>query len=410
MNVLYLSYDGMTDPLGQSQVIPYLAGLSNAGYKITIFSFEKKERYKKQGDFIVKLLNKNGIEWKPLKYSKNPPVLSTIWDIFKLKWEVKKQLKTKKYTIIHCRSYITSLVGYEVKKKFGIKFVFDMRGFWADERVEGNLWNQEYYIFRIIFRYFKKKEIDFLKIADQVISLTENAAVEIDSWKLKGSEKVPIQVIPCCADLDHFSPKNIDFKARANWQKELNLNEDDFILGYLGAIGTWYMLDEMLDFFKCLLERKPNAKFLFVTQESPEMIREILNKKEIPEKNVAITHAYRNDLPSLLSLISIALFFIRPSFSKRASSPTKQGELMGMGIPIICNSGIGDTDKIIENSVAGYIIKNFNTMAYQVALSKLDDLVALNKETIMNGAQNFYSLKTGIDLYKNIYNRLLDDK
>ena len=42
--VLYITYDGMTDPLGQSQVLPYLVGLSEKGYKFTILSFEKKER------------------------------------------------------------------------------------------------------------------------------------------------------------------------------------------------------------------------------------------------------------------------------------------------------------------------------------------------------------------------------
>jgi len=43
--VLYISYDGMTDPLGQSQVISYLAGLSRKGYRIHLLSSEKKNRF-----------------------------------------------------------------------------------------------------------------------------------------------------------------------------------------------------------------------------------------------------------------------------------------------------------------------------------------------------------------------------
>ena len=35
----------MTDPLGQSQVLPYLIGLTKEGYQFTILSFEKKERF-----------------------------------------------------------------------------------------------------------------------------------------------------------------------------------------------------------------------------------------------------------------------------------------------------------------------------------------------------------------------------
>ena len=38
---LYLSYDGISDPLGQSQVLPYLKGLARLGHKIHLISFEK---------------------------------------------------------------------------------------------------------------------------------------------------------------------------------------------------------------------------------------------------------------------------------------------------------------------------------------------------------------------------------
>ena len=43
--ILFISYDGMTDPLGQSQVIPYLQGLSKHGYEIFLLSCEKKQAF-----------------------------------------------------------------------------------------------------------------------------------------------------------------------------------------------------------------------------------------------------------------------------------------------------------------------------------------------------------------------------
>ena len=46
--VLFIAYDGLTDPLGQSQIIPYLAGLSKANYQFTILSVEKKQRLSKK--------------------------------------------------------------------------------------------------------------------------------------------------------------------------------------------------------------------------------------------------------------------------------------------------------------------------------------------------------------------------
>ena len=43
--VLFISYDGMTDPLGQSQVLPYLTHLVQLNYEIHILSTEKNENF-----------------------------------------------------------------------------------------------------------------------------------------------------------------------------------------------------------------------------------------------------------------------------------------------------------------------------------------------------------------------------
>ena len=140
-----------------------------------------------------------------------------------------------------------------------------MRGFYADERVDGKLWNKNTFPFNKIYNYFKKKETAFLQHADCTISLTENGKKEIESWKLPNQS--PIKVIPCCTDENLFQTKNISDK-----REELGIKKDDFILSYVGSIGTWYMLDEMLDFFKVLNEKKPNAKFLFITKDDPDLV------------------------------------------------------------------------------------------------------------------------------------------
>jgi glycosyltransferase involved in cell wall biosynthesis len=406
MNVLYLSYDGMTDPLGQSQVIPYLSGLSAAGHSITIISFDKKNRYNENKDLINRVLNAAGMQWISLSYTKKPPVLATLWDVWRLRRKASSMIRKKSFGVIHCRSYITALVGLSLKLKFNIRFIFDMRGFWADERVEGNLWNLSNPVYRLVYRYFKNKEQQFLRTADAVISLTENAKEVIREWKPRGEDIVPVTVIPCCADLDHFSFKNILPEKRLNWKNKLRIGDGDFILGYLGAIGTWYLLDEMLDFFICLKAARPAAKFLIVTMEPPGIITDAMAKKNIDPENVIITSSSRNDLPSLLSLFRISVFFIKPSFSKKASSPTKQGELMGMGIPVICNSGIGDSDRIIRATGAGIIITELNNEAYRKALESVDDLMHLKPEFIAAGAEKYYSLSSGISSYKEVYRKL----
>ena len=48
-----------------------------------------------------------------------------------------------------------------------------MRGFWADERVDGKLWSLNNIFYKKIYRYFKKKEKEFLQFSDYTISLTK---------------------------------------------------------------------------------------------------------------------------------------------------------------------------------------------------------------------------------------------
>src|SRR5882762_7752439 len=106
-SVLYLSYDGLTDPLGQSQILPYLGQLPR--YTITIISFEKKERFETGKDFVEEFCRTHKLNWVPLAYHKSPPVFSTVYDVWRMRSKARSLHRTHQFRIIHCRSYITAL-------------------------------------------------------------------------------------------------------------------------------------------------------------------------------------------------------------------------------------------------------------------------------------------------------------
>ena len=406
MNVLYISYDGMTDPLGQSQVIPYLAGLSGRGHTITLISCEKQDRYKKQGDLIAQLLRKQGITWLPVPYSTLPSVFSRQLNLTAIHQKAEQVCKAGKVEIIHCRSYMAALVGLKQKQKRGIKFIFDMRGFWADERVDGGIWRLGNPLHRRIYRFFKKKEAAFLENADYTISLTQNARNEIHSWKQLKNQPVPIEVIPCCADLELFSPASVDASKAAALRKEWQIAGDDFVISYLGSIGTWYMLDEMLDFFNCLLETNSRAKFLFITPDAAEKVLQKAAEKGIAADRLIIRSATRAEVPLFLSLSALAVYFIKPAYSKKASSPTKTAEIMGLGIPVITNSGIGDSDEILSSARSGLLINEFSEKAYRQVITQLPALLRTDRQQIIAASHTWFSLGKGVQLYHSVYGKL----
>ncbi|SHE68397.1 glycosyltransferase [Flavisolibacter ginsengisoli] len=403
--VLYLSYDGMTDPLGQSQVLPYLIGLGKKGYRFTLISFEKPGRYENAKDVIATLCSSNGIEWHPLIYTKSPPIFSTIKDIESLKSKIRSLHKVNRFDIVHCRSYITGITGLWMKRKWGTRLIFDMRGFWADERVDGGLWNIKNPVFASVYRFFKRKEREFLENADHTITLTNTARKEMESWD--ASEKfAPVEVIPCCVDLNLFDPSTINALQAGTLKSQLQIDDDQKIISYIGSIGTWYLVDEMVEFFSAFLKENINAVFLFVTKDDQEEIRRVFRRKDIPLTALRIVSAERNHVPLYISISDYSIFFIKPAYSKKASSPTKQGEIMAMGIPVICNDQVGDTSIVVEKYDAGMVVKEFSREAYETYVRTLNGK-AFNNEAIRRGAKEFFSLDTGVEKYRAVYEKII---
>ena len=83
-SVLYVSYDGALDPLGSSQVVPYLTGLAG-GARLTLLSFEKPLRWSDvpAREAMAGVLKAAGIEWRPLRYHAWPRLAATAWDVAK---------------------------------------------------------------------------------------------------------------------------------------------------------------------------------------------------------------------------------------------------------------------------------------------------------------------------------------
>lgn len=402
-NVLYLSYDGMTDPLGQSQVLPYLTGLSKKGFRFTLISFEKPDRYEQERAKIEMLCIAHNILWKPLVYTKNPPVLSTILDIRKMRKTAFGLHAEKHFQLVHCRSYISALVGLKLKREKGVRMLFDMRGFWADERVEGKIWNLHNPLFKIIYSYFKKKERTYFEESDAIVSLTEIGKKEILSWNLDGVTPEKIQVIPCCVDLNLFDPQKVDSDLLHQKKLEYHL-KDKFVVGYVGSIGTWYQLREMLLAFKHITHLKPQAVFLFVTKESPSTIQTEAKELGIDPDTIRVVSVQHQKVPCFIALFDCSIFFIRPSFSKKASSPTKQGEIMAMGVPLICNAGVGDTDEIVQRYHAGLVLKDTT----EASLSYFSlDFPGFNREKAISGAHEYFSLEKGVAGYFSVYDRFI---
>ena len=387
----------MLEPLGQSQVLAYLKPLSSDRV-IHLISFEKAEDWSNLAERmrITKEVADSGILWHPLRYHKHPSVLATAWDIacgtvLGLWLILRFQLQ-----MVHARSYVPSVIALVIKWLTGAKYLFDMRGFWVDERVDGGMWQRKSNIFRIA-KFFEQR---FLISADHVISLTQAAVNEIERFPYLQGRMPQITVIPTCADLNLFAPGPANNSGRG------------FVLGYVGSAGTWYLFDEVITTFRQLLRMRPDAYFLVVNRGEHDYIKERLVAGGIPNANVEVITAKHREVPAQIARMNAGVFFIKPVFSKQASAPTKLAEFLGCGVPCLSNVGVGDMAEILEDEKVGVALTTFESTTRAIALSRLIELAedSHTRERCVSVARSRFSLDAGVYRYSMAYQKIADEK
>src|SRR3977135_919252 len=180
--VLYVSYNGMLDPLGQSQVIPYLRELSRRGVRFTLLSFETSKAYTSEGrercEQLRQELAAGEIDWHWLRYHKSPSLPATSYDVLAGIRYGSRLVRDKQIEMVHARSYIPAAIALRLKRRFGVKIIFDVRGLMADEYFDAGHWRKQSAAYRIN----KAVERRALAAADGVVTLTERIWPIINVW------------------------------------------------------------------------------------------------------------------------------------------------------------------------------------------------------------------------------------
>ncbi len=401
-HILYLTTDGLTDPLGQSQILPYLKLLAQY-YKITIISFEKPSRLKKE-KILQKELSQGSLQWIPLTYRKRPPVVATLWNLYLMKRRAKKLCRQYTVHIVHTRSYLAGLIGLSLMRNFQIKMLFDPRGLWIDERIEGHIWNITNPMYWLIVRYLRKKESSLYQKAHAVVLLTEKARTHLLQHPQLKPKTTLIKVIPCCADETFFNRSALSSDKVDRLRNQLTVKAEDFLLTYHGSLGTWYRIHEVIDFFCALRSKNKYARFLLITHDDDSAFKAYWKKLGLSQYLLISVRAQRNEVPYYLALAHLAVFFINPVFSKLASSPTKMAEIILMDIPFVTNAHIGDIDELIKRTEQAKLVDDFSTNSY---LNVLDEILPTKMLTEEGYLKDYFSLQRGVGIYTEIYAELI---
>lgn len=405
--VLFISYNGMLDPLGQTQVIPYLRELARRGVKFTLLSFERRGAFEPAGVNKCRVLQiqlrEQNIDWHWLRYHQRPSLPATIYDVLAGIRIGQKLIKQNHIEMVHARAQIPATIALVLKKRYGIKMIFDIRGLMAEEYVDANHWKQG----SVPYRLTKTMETRALAAADGIVTLTRKIWPVISEWKGLRGRQVAHKVVPCCTDLELFKFRPEDRERR---RKELGL-DDKLVLVYSGSIDGWYLTEEMAVFFAHLKTVRQDAHFLWLTQGSQQRVRQVMHAHGLAENDYTVMQVSSQEVPSYLCASDAGLAFIKPSFSKQASSPTKYGEYLACGLPLIINAGVGDSDDLMIADGVGVLVSEFNSSEYTRAARALDDLTkqpAQARERTRDLAEKLFDVRrVGVESYAGLYETII---
>jgi glycosyltransferase involved in cell wall biosynthesis len=390
---LYLCYLSLDDPLVHTQVVAYLRGLAADGHCIHLLTFETKRLTRAQRQALRDRLSAEGITWHALRYHKRPSLPATVYDT--LAGALYATLMGRRYGLdtLHARSHVPAamaMVAQRLLRPRRIALIFDIRGLMAEEYVDAGRWRRG----GVPFRLTKAVERAAVRRADGIVVLTERVRRQLFAHR-RG-----VCTIPCCADLEALAASGTE---RERMRSELGLS-GAMVMVYVGKFGGWYMAAEMADFFALAKRWVPGLHFLILTQDGRQEIRRQLEQRSL-RGSYTITSAAPEQLGGFLAAADFGISFIRPAPSKASSSPTKVGEYLGAGLPVLCTAGVGDLDRLITSDI-GTLVRTHTESSYRAAAEHTVELLARahTRERCRAVARRELSLAdVGIPRYRLLY-------
>lgn len=381
---LFLTFDGILEPLGYTQVLGYLIHLSKEN-NISLLSIEKKKDFEQKIYLkkLKKILLKNNISWDYIIYPNS--YIAKYLLILRVIIKVLHILFKNKISIIHARSYISGFVCYILSFFLKFTFIFDIRGFWIDERVEWHLWSKKSLKYKI-FKFYENK---IYNKSNVIVTLTNDAKKFIIKKNLSNVSENKIFVIPTSVNIKDTT-NDIILKKYVK-----------FI--HLGAIGSRYNFYKYIELINNITLEK-EIKMSIINKGEHTKIKNILNQFNLKNK-FELKYIPPYEINNEIFGSDFGVFFPVRGFYLTGYFPTKLGEFLSCGVPVITCKINNHVDSILRDNKIGLIIEDLDNINYQninmEILSMLNDKNIKKRCTSI--AKKYFDIKNASEQYRKIY-------
>ena len=361
--------DPLTSTVGFSQVLGYVERLANRGIDVDLVTFEHEV-----DPVLQERLHGHGVEWQPQKFGRLGPVGG-------LGRVLRAARAVRGATVVHARS---DLAAASVMLAGVGRWVWDVRSLWVDQKVATGVMQAD----SPQVRAMRKVERMAARRSTAVIALTASAIDELDR-RYGGLVSPKAQVVTTCADLDHFVSKPLP---------ELPIR-----VLLAGTLNRYYDLETMLDLVAELRRRHP-VEFIVASPGVTSWDNELAGVETL-RMSVA-----PSEMASLVSSCHLGLSICRDDAgtSLLAAMPTKIGEFLASGRPVVVNPGLVDAAGLLEQNNCGVVLGSSGSNGVERAADQIERL--LNDpdipERCRSLAESHFNLDRGVESLASVYKAL----
>ena len=405
--VLYLTLDGLLQPLGFSQVARIVMRLAKSGWQYRVISLEKPQDLERRQEVarVGRLLRDAGVEWRYLPYDWAQTSRAALQNMGALIGEAVQATRRGDFDLVHAWAFHGGVAAHAAWLATGTRYVYDTRSYWIDERIEEGRW------FTTPGRVAVARGVEhrLFASASGVVTLTELQADDVREGRFGSPAGKVVQCIPTCADFDDFA-----LKPRARWsavsEAQRAALKGALVLGIVGALNRSYLVDETLALCRRVLALRRDAQVLVLSSQR-EVYLQAARDAGIDLERLTIVNAAHDAMPEWLSLIDFGMLLLQPhSQAKRASMPTKLAEFFAVGVRPVqfgCNVEVQDW---VRKSGTGVIVKAVSDDALDEAARTIAECGAVDLALGRARTEKHFSLETGADRYNQLLAQVLSQR
>jgi hypothetical protein len=367
-DLVYATIDSLSEGVGRSQISPLLSLLSKADLKIKLISFEKSSPSVELMNYFKSI----GVDWDSQQFGSG----GFIGGLGRLNTLRRAIPKT---SLIHARSDIPAV---SALRSGQAPVLWDVRSLWADQKIviQKNLLNTTAYpLYRELEKAAARNSTGMSTLTSAVVPILEQR-----------NKKLPLlrTVVPTAVNLEGF---------KVNLNMPANLRAL-----FSGTFNNYYDLD-LSRLFMEEIEKQVSVVIHWARPaESDRSQIGVGESKVFPSSQTRMAEL----IPSYSFGVSICKLDAGPSLA--AAMPTKIGEFLACGRPMVVNKGLGDMDLFIEEFGAGVVLDG-SSQNLRDGATKLINLV-LDPETPERCralAEKYFSMEKGASKYLKLYSQML---